>query len=415
MKANYFTIERLRKGLGGKLSEYLYLREKDLISSGAIHTAREIAGQPDLWLKIWRLLQKESGEIEQFLAPILDDDSLNIILTGAGTSAFIGEVLCGYLQRRLNKPVRAVSTTDIVTHPENYFLPQRTTLIVSFARSGNSPESVATVELANQICYNPFHLVITCNNQGEIVRKTSPSNSYIFLLPPEADDKSLAMTGSFTSMALAGLMIWPGLDPNKTDEDVHHLCESGRRILSEYADPVREIANLDFKRGVFLGSGPFFGIAHESHLKLQELSDGKVICKYDSFLGFRHGPKAVIDSSTLNVFIFSNNPYVSKYEIDLVKSVNRGERGIFRMGIMENPVGRLNLDLEIVYGGRSKNLAEPLLGLCSILPAQMLGFYKSLQLGLKPDRPSESGTITRVVQGVNIYPYEKAKSLSPVF
>lgn len=394
--------------MGGKLNEYLCIKEKDLVSSGAVHTAREIAGQPDLWLKIWRLLKQESGEIEQFLSPILEDDSLNIILTGAGTSAFIGEVLCGFLQRRLNKPVGAVSTTDIVTHPEDYFLPQRTTLIVSFARSGNSPESVATVELANQICDNPFHLVITCNKQGEIARKTSSSNSYIFLLPPEADDKSLAMTGSFTSMALAGLMIWPGLNHDKVDEDVGLLSEYGRRILNDYADPLREMAKLDFRRGVFLGSGPLLGIAHESHLKLQELSDGKVICKFDSFLGFRHGPKAVIDSSTMNVFIFSSNPYVRKYEIDLVKSVNRGERGIFRMGIMENPVDRLNLDLEIVYGGKGKNLAEPLLGLCSVIPGQMLGFYKSLQLGLKPDLPSESGTITRVVQGVSIYPYEKS-------
>jgi tagatose-6-phosphate ketose/aldose isomerase len=60
----------------------------------------------------------------------------------------------------------------------------------------------------------------------------------------------------------------------------------------------------------------------------------------------------------------------------------------------------------------SKNgttLPEEYLAIISVLPAQMLGFFKSLNLGLKPDTPSASGTITRVVEGVEIYPFTKNK------
>ena len=391
------------------MNTYLGISESDLKASGGIDTAREIAAQPELWKKTWKFIKKQSLRAEEFLLPLINDDSLEIILTGAGTSAFIGEVLCGSLQKTLGKPVRAVATTDIVTHPENYLNPNNKTLLVSFARSGNSPESVAAVNLANQVHPNLYHLIITCNKNGKIVDNVSGDNSYVFLLPPEADDKSLAMTGSFTSMVLSGLLIWPGWDINKVDEQVNLLSSCGDRILQKYVSEIQKIAQVRFKRTVFLGAGPLFGTAHESHLKLQELSDGQVICKFDSFLGFRHGPKAVIDSNTMNVFLFSSNSYVQQYETDLVNAINEGERGIFRLGITEKKVPGLDLDLEIVYGDGETRLEEPLHGVCSVLPAQILGFFKSMNLGLKPDSPSASGTITRVVEGVNIYQYKESQ------
>ena len=122
---------------------------------------------------------------------------------------------------------------------------------------------------------------------------------------------------------------------------------------------------------------------------------------------FRHGPKAVIDSNTLIVFQFSNNSYVQQYERDLVLAVNSGERGLARVGIGEHIASDLDLDLSISLDNIGMSLPEEYLAIVSVLPAQMIGFFKSLDLGLKPDTPSASGTITRVVQGVEIYPYTK--------
>lgn len=142
------------------------------------------------------------------------------------------------------------------------------------------------------------------------------------------------------------------------------------------------------------------------------MSDGKVICKHDSFLGFRHGPKAVVNESTLVTYLFSNNSYSQKYELDLVESVNKGRSGIFRIGFMEHDISNVDVDLKIILSDQNDSISEEFLTILSILPAQILGFFKSLELGLKPDNPSESGVITRVVQGVKLYNYENIQTTS---
>ena len=168
---------------------------------------------------------------------------------------------------------------------------------------------------------------------------------------------------------------------------------------------IKDIASIDFKRVVFLGSGPLYGTATESNLKLQELTDGNIICKNHSYLGFRHGPKAVTDEETLIVFIFSNNPFVLQYEKDLVLSMRKGKKPLYTIGIFEYEVNGLEFDLEIKLSEAGNQLDDELLAVCCILPAQLLGLYKSLALGLNPDSPSESGAISRVVEDVTIYKY----------
>ncbi len=390
-------------------NSYLGMGEDRLISRGAIFTAKEISGQPELWEKTLKRINEHQFELSRFISKCFSVNDLEIILTGAGTSAFIGDVLEGPFQQKTGQITRAVATTDLVTHAEQYFFSEKPILLISFARSGNSPESVAAVDLANELCDNIYHLIITCNPNGALAKKCDRDNYYVFYLPPEADDQSLAMTGSFTSMLLTGLILSQIDRLDKEKKIVNQLCLAGKRILERHLDSIKKIAELPFKRAVFLGSGPMQGIACESHLKLQELTDGNIICKYDSFLGFRHGPKAVIDSETLIVFQFSNNSYVQKYEHDLVMAINSGARGLGRVRIGENINPEYDLDYSISLNEDNLPLPEEYLAILSVVPAQMMGFFKSLKLGLSPDAPSKSGTITRVVEGVEIYPFTKKK------
>jgi tagatose-6-phosphate ketose/aldose isomerase len=382
---------------------YLGKSEDFLHSSGAFHTAKEISGQPDLWYKTYTRVRESKAGIQRFLQKCFKKEKLEIILTGAGTSAFIGDVVEGPCQQKMSMNIRAVATTDLVTHADQYFFKDKPLLLISFARSGDSPESVAAINLADQICSEINHLIITCNPTGALASQCKRENCLVFLLPPEADDLSLAMTGSFTSMLLSCLLFSEIEHIDDMEAVVKQLHSYGTMILENYLDSLSRIARLPFNRAVFLGSGPMQGIACESHLKLQELTDGKVICKYDSFLGFRHGPKAVIDDATLLVFLFSNKDYVHQYERDLVDDINKGHSGLARIGIGESISNMNNLDLSISFDKEERCLPEEYLAIADILPAQILGFMKSLDLGLKPDTPSASGTITRVVQGVKIY------------
>jgi tagatose-6-phosphate ketose/aldose isomerase len=382
--------------------KYLGMEMPALVEKGAVHTAREISQQPDLWQNIWSQVHDQRLRLEAFLRIALQN-SKRIILTGAGTSAFIGLSLSGLFQRKTGLIAEAIASTDLVSHPKNHFQTEVPALLISFARSGNSPESLAAIALAEELCPKCYHLIITCNAEGKLAMLKPDERKFVLALPEEADDQSLAMTSSYTGMLLAGILIaeLDELDAAKKSVDV--LTGYGRRIINFYAPEIEKIAMKDFHRAVFLGSGPFFGTARESHLKLQELTDGKIVCKEDSFLGFRHGPKAVVDDTTLVCYIFSNEEYVAKYEKDLVKSMEKGHPLMMEIGIMENIFPDINLDHVFYLSDNGCRLKEEYLAVCSVLPAQLLGFYKSLQLGLRPDMPSATGAITRVVEGVQIY------------
>lgn len=376
-----------------------------LKNNGGYFTAKEITQQPLLWTSTWQLVKERRQALELFLKEAYQQESLTVILTGAGTSAFIGNALQGPFQKNTRKTTVAIATTDLISHPEHYF-DDKVVLLVSFARSGDSPESVAAVNLANKLCKKVYHLIITCNPAGSLALTKSSKPAFIFLLPPGSNDQSLVMTGSFTSMLLAGLLISRIKEIEVLEGTVQQLSVYATNILDNYSEKLSAVAKLHFQRAVFLGSGPLRSVANESDLKLQELTGGKVICKFDSFLGSRHGPKAVIDATTLLVYLFSNNAYVHRYEHDLVRSIASGEKGLFSIGIAETAKKDIELDLQIVLSPNDKAVEEEFLSVCSVLPAQILGFYKSLELGLTPDNPSKSETITRVVKGVIIYPFK---------
>jgi tagatose-6-phosphate ketose/aldose isomerase len=380
----------------------------ELFTEAGGHVAKEISGQPGLWERVYKLVYDEKDKLTNFLDDILKINDLQIILSGAGSSAFVGEILQQSFHINTGIPATAIATTDLVTHPEGFFKKSTPTLLISIARSGDSPESVATFELAEKFLDVVYHLVITCNKEGNLAKKGyARKNSFVFALPPEANDQALAMTGSFTSMALAGLLISDIKNIANHNDNVNTLIKCGQSVLTTFITRLKEVACIDFKRVVFLGSGTLKGAAKESHLKLLEMTDGQIVCQNDSFLGFRHGPRAAIDRSTLIVYLFSSDPYVFSYEADLVKSINRTENFRFSIGIGQciSTLENLDVNMTIDLCCENKKIPDDFFSICAVLPAQVIGFYKSVSLGLTPDFPSQKGGINRIVQGVTIYPY----------
>jgi tagatose-6-phosphate ketose/aldose isomerase len=380
----------------------LGIDEKVLKEKNAFNTANEISGQPELWKNIATKVIQEQKEIQLFISSV-SSKVQRIILTGAGTSAYIGMSVRSIFQNQFNIITEDIPTTQIVTHPSAYLISSIPTLVISFARSGNSPESIAAVQLADSIIKNCYHLIITCDSDGKLARYNPKSEHYKFILPKEANDKSLAMTGSYTGMMLAAMMIAHVKGLNEILPQVELLQQYVRLAITKYAKTLQKISSKDFKRAVFLGSGPLIGVATEGHLKLQELTDGKIICKNDSFLGFRHGPKAVTNKDTLLIYIFSSSAYVHLYEKDLVNDMKNGQKALAEIGISLIKPKPGILDYELYFTDTENLLREEFLAVISIVPCQMLAFFKSLQLGLQPDSPSTSGAISRVVKGVKIY------------
>ncbi|WP_419213591.1 SIS domain-containing protein [Maribacter sp. X9] len=382
--------------------KYLDIEISQLKAIGGFDTAKEISGQPELWGKIVDKLEREREVIASFLDSTLKKTE-KIILTGAGTSAYIGLSVEGFIQRNTGITTLSIATTHIVSHPEDYLEPGVPTLLISFARSGNSPESIAAAKLADAHVKDCSHLIITCNADGDLAKYASENDCLVFLLPPESNDKSLAMTGSYSGMLLTILLMGRLDRLTSLREVVRTLRACAEELLNKKLDQVKKIAESGFTRAVFLGSGPLYGTAMESQLKLQELTDGHVICKNDSYLGFRHGPKAVVNEETLLVYFFSNNKKVLQYEMDLVRGMRIGKKPLKQIGVAMSHLDTPSVDELIVLDGGAKVIEDEYLSVCYIVLGQMLAFYTSLNLKLRPDSPSETGAISRVVKGVKIY------------
>ena len=378
--------------------------------ANTMFTFNEIHQQPAMWRKEMGMLLEKKAEVSAFMHKYLTPDT-DVVLTGAGTSAFIGDALCPVM-RGMWRTVRSVATTDIVTHAEYLLDKERPLLLISFARSGNSPESVAAVNLANKVCKNVAHVYITCNKNGELAKQAGErrkangeSNILLLLLPEETDDKSLAMTSSFSTMLLTCLMLGHIDTLDKDQEMIEKTAKNAEAVIAEYEDKLKEIASRPFERGVFLGSGALKGIAEECHLKLQELTDGAVVCKFDSFLGFRHGPKAVVNSKSIVVYLMTDQESVQRYERDLVKQVDANNTPVAQIIVIggkapELPGVKADLVVKMPYG-YAENEHYGIVPF--VVVGQLLGYYASLAHGLNPDAPSVSGNIHRVVEGVTIY------------
>ncbi|GAB3317051.1 SIS domain-containing protein [Larkinella ripae] len=381
---------------------YLQFDDRELERKGARFTAIEIEGQPVLWQKIYAMISQKRADIGAFLTPLLKLPDLRIILAGAGSSAFIGEAAQGIVQESTGKLTHAIATTDLLTHPKLHFQREIPTLMVSFSRSGNSPESLASVEIADEHCDQVHHLIITCNKDSALTHRKLP-NAFYLVLPEQANDQSLAMTGSFTGMLLAVLLVMKLQSMDALRASLETLVDQTRSLLSELLPRIVALASQPYRRIIFLGSGPLLGIARECHLKVQELSDGQVICKHDSFLGFRHGPRAVVNRESLIVYLFSADPVVGLYERDLCVAIDQDGQHVptatWNMPRQKLDHSVLDITLANYHDGPNE-----LSFIGAAVVGQLIGFYQSLYLGLRPDNPSVSGAINRVVQGVTIYP-----------
>lgn len=236
-------------------------------------------------------------------------------------------------------------------------------------------------------------------------------NAYAITLTEETHDQSFAMTSSFSNMMLATLMC---LSLDRLDDiasEVEAIIPATSDLLDtrfvELEDLVKE---YDFKRIVYLGANTLKGIAQESALKMLELTAGEVATMFDTPLGFRHGPKSIINDDTLTVMFLSDDAYSYGYELDLIKEMSAQRKGnkILVVTSLHRPEVKGLVDYYYSFGNEEKH-NNMYLGFSYIALAQVIAFFKSLALNITPDNPCPTGEVNRVVQGVTLYPFVEDK------
>jgi tagatose-6-phosphate ketose/aldose isomerase len=385
------------------------LSQEKLAPLGAAITTAEIKQQPDLWAETFALYKDKSREIEEFLFKLSTKYSrIRVIFTGAGTSAYVGDTVTPYLKEKVDEKqweMLSIPTTTLVSNPYQFLKADIPTLLVSFARSGNSPESVAAVQLAGQIVSELYQITITCAKEGQLAKRAAgDENNLLLLMPEKSNDQGFAMTGSYTCMALTALLVFDSLSIEEKSTIVKMIHQMGESVIQR-EEIIQAIIKHDFDRIIYLGSGCLEGLAREAQLKILELTAGKVVTAFDSTLGFRHGPKSFVNEKSL-VFVFvSNHPYTRQYDLDMLKEMQQDNIATYICAIEVE--GNTKYDGNTFgFGSEAQFVPDAYLALPFVMIGQTISLLASVKVGNTPDTPSPTGTVNRVVKGVTIYEYK---------
>ena len=374
---------------------------------GCIHTVNEIAQQPESFHKLAGMMLNRKNEIAQFMETAMAEDGLRIVTTGAGSSAFVGESLQYLLANEMGLRTENVHTTDIISAPSAvlYNVP---TLLISYARSGESPESTAAIRFAEKKIDTLYNVVIVCDKNSSLAKLGyETERSLVLDMPEETCDKGFAMTSSVSCMALATWCLFHYNEMEQYTNYLNLLADDLAEEMESLADAAEKIGEIDYRRLIWLGTGALKGLAREASIKSMELSNGYVHSGYDAPAGFRHGPKTVVNDDTMTIHFLSNQDYSLQYDVDFLKELI-GEKQKNQIVSIKPETARDMVngeDFEVIYKLPEELLKKTEMGayIKCLVFSQLLSMKKSLALGYTTDNPCPKGEVNRVVQGVAIY------------
>jgi tagatose-6-phosphate ketose/aldose isomerase len=350
--------------------------------AGAI-TRREISHQPDLWVDTLRRVVARTPAIAADERPVL---------TGAGSSAYAAAGIAAAWPG-----AHAIATTDLLVDARGGRVPALppSGLLISIARSGDSPESVGVVELIRRVRPDVRHLAISCHEQG---RLASTPGVETILLDPRTNDRSLAVTSGYSNLVLAGLALRHG---NTLSGVIDRVVSRTRSALPALEAAAAALAQRPCSRVTVLTPPALAATGREASLKILEMTDGAIVAMPETFLGVRHGPMTFLREPDLVLCVLSSDLDQRMYEEDLLLELRAKKLGRV-VAIVTAPLDPTLADVTVP--ANAPDLADALRAPFEIVFPQLLALHLSLQLGMNPDVASPRGVINRVVQGVRVHP-----------
>ncbi len=367
---------------------------------GYFHTLREICQQPTTWTQTCSLMLSCAPTLKKSL-----DGLASLILTGSGSSEYAGDCVRQVLQNELRVTTQAIGGGILLTDGSKALPVGRPAMMVSLARSGDSPESVGALSVVLALEPEIRHLVLTCNEAGSLA-KTYQDHSRVHVITTAegTNDQSLVMTSSFTNLVLAARFLGLTEQPEAYRTICERLSKIASDLLNTQFDNLARLASVRFLRAVFLGTGSRFGAAREAALKMLEMTAGRVTTLCETYLGLRHGPMSYVDKDTLVVCFLSSDPTIRAYETDLLHELDQKELGLLKLIIGEDvPKGVLRPNDVVIECRGLREVGDQNAPVINVVVGQLLGFFRCLNEGLRPDSPSEDGIINRVVQSFTLH------------
>jgi tagatose-6-phosphate ketose/aldose isomerase len=329
---------------------------------------------------------------------------LRTIFTGAGSSAFIGESMQMLLADEDGLRGEAIHTTDIVASPDSV-LYDAPTLMVTYSRSGESPESVGALDYTQSRVTRLYNLAFVCKSGSSVSKYTEKlPGSLTLLMPPESCDLGFAMTSSVSCMALATWCALGGEKINERFDAVMEIADSVESEIETLGGHARRAAEWSFDRAAFLGCGEMRGLAREAAVKMLELTAGIVNASWDTPTGFRHGPKSLVGDTSVSVHFMSPPGHARAYDDDFLREMTNQRRRNKIVAVGASLHGAIGADAEVEYALPGASWTRIGAYIKGLVFAQLLALEKSTALGQNTDDPCAGGEVNRVVRGVTIHP-----------
>lgn len=369
---------------------------------GYTHTLREILQQPETWLQTAGEVHSRLGRLKTLL-----DGCTSVVLTGSGSSEYAGECVRLTLQKALHLPVQTIGSGSLLTNGATLLPAEAAGLMVSFARSGDSPESVSALSMAQKLNPNIRHLIVTCNPHGRLTTSSKEDKDLeVMVLGPRTNDRSLVMTSSFTNMVLAAMSLAYLAAPEEFLQRAERLSDACGDVLRAVFDCYPVFLAQRFERAFYLASPSLLGAARESALKMTEMTAGRVMAVCETYLGLRHGPMSAVHPDSLVICYLSADPLIRAYELDVIHELSEKRLGMKKLFIGSDIPGDIAgpEDLIVDHAGFDDDDTSCIL---YVAAGQVLALLRCLGEGLRPDAPSEDGVINRVVSSFRIYGMEE--------
>jgi glutamine---fructose-6-phosphate transaminase (isomerizing) len=341
------------------------------------YTEAEILSEPRCWGECLRVLA-ENREVDRFLQ--VTSSRHDWVFIGCGSSYYLAQAAASSWAALTGLAARAIPASELLLFPN--LLPGRGagSQAVLITRSGHTSEILQAAKYLHS--QGTPGVAITCTPGQPIQALASAS-----VCMASADEKSMVMTRSFTSMLLALQFLAAKLAKNTAFVDsLGRMARSAQAALDSAVPQVRSFVERNqFADYVYLGQGPYYGLACESALKVTEMS-----CSYaQSFhtLEFRHGPKSIVGPETLIGFLISESGQDA--EIDLLEEVKRlgGTTLVVANRVDDRVRKSSDLVIELSLSSDSEPASEYARLAAHILPGQLLGLYTGLKKSVDPDQP----------------------------
>jgi glucosamine--fructose-6-phosphate aminotransferase (isomerizing) len=337
------------------------------------HTYQEIISQPEAWVQALEVVGSKKSEINHLW---IEYPNIRVLFTGCGSTYYLSLAAATLFQQLTGRGARAIPGGELILYPDTAYEADTPTLLVAISRSGTTTETVAAVKNFKQMDRGP--VVVITNYENTPLAQLGD----ITITIPAGQEESVAQTRSFASMYVAGTA-FAAISAKRLDllSAMEKLPPLGEKLIRKYDGLARKFGeNLDLDRFYFLGSGPRYGLACETNLKMKEMTLTR--SEPFHFFEFRHGPMSMVTNTSVIIGMRSSvNASLEQTVLDDMQNL-----GARILTLSET-------DADVTF---ESHLPEEVRNVLYLPVLQLMAYYRAVAKGLDPDNPRNLSAVIRL-------------------